>query len=450
LQSIQFLNLLACGEFKNRSVNLNSFPLDNYYDFSEKAKSYASCFNPCVILDSCQISAPLNKGKYKLLIGIGNGKVIEPSTQKLETLYRQWQADKCWLFGVIGFDVKNELEKLRSSNSTCFNWPELSFFAAQTIIQITWNDELFIEAENPSEVYKDILNSSATIEQAHEVKINSQLQADFDPQNHQFAINRIKEEIINGNVYELNLCSRFLYDNLEIENPAKLHAELLKVTPAPFSAYLCLGDKYVLSASPERYLSLNKGKLISQPIKGTRPRGSDQNSDGLLKADLETNIKDRAENVMIVDLVRNDLARVSVPGSVKVEELFGIYSYSHVHQMVSTVCSELEKGLSWFDALKATFPMGSMTGAPKIAALNWIDEFEFSNREWYSGALGYIDPEGNMDFNVLIRSIFYDDFQKKLAYYAGGAITIDSDAEDEYREMMVKAKGISTLLQKYL
>jgi para-aminobenzoate synthetase component 1 len=118
--------------------------------------------------------------------------------------------------------------------------------------------------------------------------------------------------------------------------------------------------------------------------------------------------------------------------------------------MVSTVCSELEKGLSWFDALKATFPMGSMTGAPKIAALNWIDEFEFSNREWYSGALGYIDPEGNMDFNVLIRSIFYDDFQKKLAYYAGGAITIDSDAEDEYREMMVKAKGISTLLQKYL
>jgi para-aminobenzoate synthetase component 1 len=307
-----------------------------------------------------------------------------------------------------------------------------------------------LKLKNQAKVFKDILNSSATIEQAHEVKINSQLQADFEPQNHQFAINRIKEEIINGNVYELNLCSRFLYDNLEIENPAKLHAELLKVTPAPFSAYLCLGNKYVLSASPERYLSLNKGKLISQPIKGTRPRGSDQNSDGLLKADLETNIKDRAENVMIVDLVRNDLARVSVPGSVKVEELFGIYSYSHVHQMVSTVCSELEKGLSWFDALKATFPMGSMTGAPKIAALNWIDEFEFSNREWYSGALGYIDPEGNMDFNVLIRSIFYDDLQKKLAYYAGGAITIDSDAEDEYREMMVKAKGISTLLQKYL
>ena len=428
---------------------MNSFTFANYYDFSEKAKSYASHFNPCAILDSCEISAPVKKGKYKLLIGIGCRKVIEPSKQKLESLYKEWQADKCWLFGVIGFDIKNELEKLSSTNSTCFNWPELSFFAPQTIIHVSWDDELTIEAENPGEVYANILDTLPLSEQSNQINISSILQADFNDKNHHLAIKRIKEEIINGNVYELNLCSRFLYNSIDIENPKALHQELLKIAPAPFSAYLSIGHKYVLSASPERYLSLENKKLTSQPIKGTRPRGLNDVSDASLKADLQSNTKDRAENVMIVDLVRNDLARVSEPGSVQVEELFGIYSYSHVHQMVSTVGSQLENTLNWHDAIKASFPMGSMTGAPKISALHWIDEFEISNREWYSGALGYINPIGNMDFNVLIRTIFYDDLQKKLAYYAGGAITIDSEPEDEYNEMIVKAKAINTILNKY-
>lgn len=153
---------------------------------------------------------------------------------------------------------------------------------------------------------------------------------------------------------------------------------------------------------------------------------------------------------MIVDLVRNDMARVAMVGSVKVDELFGIYSYSHVHQMVSTVSSELDSANNWMHAVKTLFPMGSMTGAPKIAAMQFIEELELANREWYSGALGYIDPMGNVDFNVLIRSIFYDSLQNKLAYYSGGAITIDSDTDEEYKEMMIKAKAIDSLIKKYL
>ena len=166
--------------------------------------------------------------------------------------------------------------------------------------------------------------------------------------------------------------------------------------------------------------------------------------------DLESNLKDRAENVMIVDLVRNDMARIAKAGSVKVEELFGLYSYSHVHQLVSTVSSLLSENNTWCDAIKATFPMGSMTGAPKIASMKWIEKFEMSNREWYSGGFGYIDPNGNMDFNVLIRSIFYDSHIQKLAYYAGGAITIDSECEQEYHEMIVKAEAMNYLLTKHI
>ena len=186
--------------------------------------------------------------------------------------------------------------------------------------------------------------------------------------------------------------------------------------------------------------------MVSQPIKGTRPRHSIPLEDLKLYDDLKNNTKDRAENVMIVDLVRNDLSKVSQTGTVKVEELFGIYSYSHVHQMVSTVCSNIEHGKNWMDVIQSTFPMGSMTGTPKIAAMKWIEAIEKSSREWYSGALGYVNPEGDMDFNVLIRSVFYDSELERLAWYAGGAITIDSDPIEEYLEMMVKAKAIHSMI----
>lgn len=429
---------------------MESIYLNNYKEFSVKAKLFASQFHPCAILDSCEIKPQLNKGLYKLVIGIGGDEIHVSNAKKLDSLYSSWEINKSWIFGVLGYNLKNEIEKLSSLNNTCFGWPDLSFFIPNTIITVNWNDELTIEGIDADLVF-DLINSYNSKENLiNAISCSSDLLSDLNKDNHKDKVNKIKEEILNGNVYELNLCSRFLYENISVANAYQMYNELTKISPAPFSAYFSVNNKFVLSASPERFLTKNNHTLISQPIKGTRPRGKTNLEDETFKKDLTLHKKDQAENVMIVDLVRNDMARVAMVGSVKVDELFGIYSYSHVHQMVSTVSSELDSANNWMDAVKALFPMGSMTGAPKIAAMQLIEELELANREWYSGALGYIDPMGNVDFNVLIRSIFYDSLQNKLAYYSGGAITIDSDTDEEYNEMMVKAKAIDSLIKKYL
>jgi len=425
---------------------MDAIYLNNYPEFALKAKLYASKLDPCVILDSCGISPQLNKGNYKLVIGFGGTNIITPSSNKIDSLYNEWHQNKRWMFGVIGYDVKNEIENLSSLNNKCFNWPELLFFIPEVIITVNWKDQLSIVGRNASELFNEISSIKVERSKSNSYPTLARLIQDLWPDEHKEKVNAIKEEITNGNVYEMNLCSRFLYNDMVVEDPYKLYSDLIQISPSPFSAYFKANNYHVGSASPERYLTKKNNALTSQPIKGTRPRSKDIHTDELLKSQLYSDKKDRAENVMIVDLVRNDLGRVSVPGSVVVEELFGIYTYSHVHQMVSTISSQLDPQYSWRDVLKATFPMGSMTGAPKIAAMQWIEKFELSAREWYSGALGYIDPDGNMDFSVLIRSIFYDSDSRKLAYFAGGAITIDSDPAEEYEEMMVKAKAINSLL----
>ncbi len=428
---------------------MNSVYLHNYSDFSIKAKEYASQFNPCAILDSCDIQPQCNKGVYKLIIGWGGSQLESKNNGNLEYLFSNWEQKGVWLLGILGYNLKNEIENLSSLNHSCFNWPTVGFFIPEIVITITWENLLTVHGATLDEVMELITSTPNKNKLKNSITKNSDLLSDFHETNHHDTLKEIKEQIRNGNVYELNLCSRFLYNKFELENPYPLFEELIKVSPSPFSAYFALDNRFVLSASPERYLAKIDDTLVSQPIKGTRPRGADIEKDNFIKSELENSKKDRAENVMIVDLVRNDMARVAKAGSVNVEELFGIYTYSHVHQMVSTITSKLENTTTWKDIIHATFPMGSMTGAPKIAAMKWIEHFELSNREWFSGALGYIDPHGNMDFNVLIRTMFYDSALKKFAYYAGGAITIDSDTEEEYQEMLLKAKAIDDLLHKY-
>lgn len=428
---------------------LNLFPIDNYIEFSEKAKQFASGFNPCVILDSCQISPQRDERKYKLVLGFGGAHIFEPKSDKLNELFKLWEKKPSWMFGVLGYNLKNEFENLESKNIEHFGWPDISFFIPETILTIDWNNQLTIYGNDPESVLNSILTCQFQSNTSSPLLINSELHCDFKKIEHENTIELIKEEIRNGNVYELNLCSGFVFNNSTMTDPYAVFKELTELSPTPFSAYLKLANKTVISASPERYLLKNHSHLVSQPIKGTRPRGQSVTDDQKFKEDLINNAKDRAENVMIVDLVRNDLAHVSVPGKVCVDELFGIYSYSHVHQMVSTISAQIEDKFVWSDAIRYSFPMGSMTGTPKISAMRWIEKFEISNREWYSGALGYIDPEGNFDFNVLIRSLFYDSEKQTLAYFAGGAITIDSDPEDEFNEMMIKAKAIQTILKKY-
>jgi para-aminobenzoate synthetase component 1 len=196
----------------------------------------------------------------------------------------------------------------------------------------------------------------------------------------------------------------------------------------------------LLCASPERFIHRSGSKLISQPIKGTAKRGSTEQSDELSKNHLATSEKEKAENVMIVDLVRNDLSKFAVKGTVLVDELFGVYTFPRVHQMISTVSCEIKKAVTFTQILRSAFPMGSMTGAPKVSAMNIIEEFENFKRGLFSGTVGYIQPDGDFDFNVVIRSILYDSESRTIAIPAGGAITNKSIPEEEFDEMVLKLR----------
>ncbi len=261
-------------------------------------------------------------------------------------------------------------------------------------------------------------------------------------------VEQVKELIAAGTVYELNLCMEFVAENVEL-NPLAVFKILNKNSAAPFAALYKYENKWVICASPERFLKKTGNSILSQPIKGTAPRGANETEDLQLASELQQNIKERAENVMIVDLVRNDFAKSCKPGTVQVPDLFGVYSFNTVHQMISTVTGEMRDNCTPSEALKNAYPMGSMTGAPKIKALEIIDELEVSPRGIYSGSIGYLDENGNFDFNVVIRTLVYDADAKTLSYHVGSAITYDSDPELEYQECMLKGNALLKALADF-
>lgn len=258
-------------------------------------------------------------------------------------------------------------------------------------------------------------------------------------------VNFLKSQIQYGNIYEINFCQN-LKANYELDfDSLSLYHYLYEQNPTPFSFYFDSVDWALCSSSPERYLKKVDSKLISQPIKGTTRRGANIEQDEKLKVQLINDPKERSENVMIVDLVRNDLSKIAKKASVKVEELCGLYSYPTVHQLISTVSCELETTTTFSDIIKATFPMGSMTGAPKISAINLAEDNEGFTREAYSGSFGYIDSNGDFDLNVIIRTLVINKKQKEISCSVGGAITIHSDAEKEYEECRIKVGKIINL-----
>jgi para-aminobenzoate synthetase component 1 len=230
-------------------------------------------------------------------------------------------------------------------------------------------------------------------------------------------------------------------------DPLTLYKRLSEASPNPFSCYYRINHSYLLCASPERYITRKGNRLMSQPIKGTSARiKEDAGADDAAKKALYASAKDRSENVMVVDLVRNDLSRICKEGTVQVDELYGIYTYPQVHQMISTISGEQKDGVSFWEILQATFPMGSMTGAPKIRVMELIEQYELSRRGLFSGAVGYMAPNGDFDFNVVIRSIFYNESNSHLSYQVGGGITWYSHPEEEYEECMLKALAIKAVL----
>ena len=379
-------------------------------------------------------------GAYDCLVAWGKKDLLaiqesKGAFAKLEDFLKQYSKE--WAFGYLGYDLKNDLEDLKSSNTHWSKFPESYFFIPEHIVLFKGNKLTCSQGIDP----KSFIN---TVNQyAEQTKDFSTpiLHPATSKSTYLSTVQKIKDHILEGDIYEMNYCVEFTVSQLD-RPVSDLFIDLNNRAKAPFSAFLKIKNQCILSVSPERYLKKTGNKLVSQPIKGTAPRHKDDALDKISKEQLKKSEKDQAENVMIVDLVRNDLAKVSNTGSVQVDELFGIYPFNTVYQMISTISSDLKEGYSSLDAIKASFPMGSMTGAPKHRSMQLIDKYENSKRGVYSGAIGYFDPNGDFDFNVVIRSLLLDKEQQKASFSVGGAIVYDSSPEGEYEECLVKAKAL--------
>jgi para-aminobenzoate synthetase component 1 len=408
--------------------------------FKQKALLWANQFETCCCFDSNEYTDPYSK--YDFLLAAGARHQLNTNTgNAFQSLKDFYESNKGWLFGILGYDLKNELEELSSSQEDQLAFPDLFFFVPDYLLAVI-NGRVEVLTGTPG-ILQHIADFSP--ETTYESNI-PEIKAKMDKTTYLDKVEELKAHIFRGDIYEVSFCQEFFAENASID-PYEVYLNLNKLSPTPFSGFFKTADKYILSASPERFLCKRGDQLFSQPIKGTAKRSTDNDEDELIRYRLKNDGKERAENVMIVDLVRNDLTKSAAPGSVKVEELFGIYSFPQVHQMISTVSCTLQYGLHPVDAIKNTFPMGSMTGAPKLRAMELIEETESSRRGAYSGAIGYFDPEGDFDFNVVIRSILYNDTRKYLSFQVGGAITWLCSAEAEYEECMLKASAIVKTLK---
>jgi para-aminobenzoate synthetase component I len=422
----------------------NFFSVNHADELHIRALHWAGQFPVCCLLNNNNISYP--NQPFPVMIGAGAiSSISENAGSAFQSLKEYYSSSKDFLFGYFGYDLKNEIEKLRSDRNDRLGFPDLFFFRPSHLL-IFEDDQLIIEStDDPEMIFGQIKNFKIPPEDPD--KFHAAITEKISRAEYLQTVERIKKHLLEGDIYEMNYCMEFFAEKTIID-PVATYFRLNKISPMPFSSYLKFEDKHLICASPERFLKKENSKLISQPIKGTRKRSPDEKEDAHLKKELAESKKEIAENMMIVDLVRNDLARSSVPGSVKVEELFGIYSFAQVHQMISTVSSEKKEGLHFIDAIKNAFPMGSMTGAPKISAMRLIGEYEQSRRGLFSGALGYIDPNENFDFNVVIRSLLYNSTTEYLSFQAGSAITYDSVPEQEYEECLLKAAAIKKVLTK--
>ncbi|MFT7101236.1 MAG: para-aminobenzoate synthetase component 1 [Bacteroidia bacterium] len=403
--------------------------------FKHLCYAYSQNFKHSCILDSCQLNTGVHGGNYEFLAAYGAEEIYTSYVGFQNAIQQKGN----WLFGVLGYDVKNHIENLSSKNDTIIDTTETLFFVPQIVVAIDKGGNLL---ELKGKVSDDIWESTIENTQHNVASSYSPISKEIYLQK----ISQIHELIREGNVYELNYCVPFTHSFTSF-SPLFFHQQLIKKSPVPMAAYLRADHLHLCGASMERFLLKKGNKLISQPIKGTIRKGDNPQEDQRLIQELENSEKDKAENVMIVDLVRNDLNRICERRSVHVPELFGIYSYLQVHQMISTVEGTVAHDKTLLNILEATFPMGSMTGAPKIAAMQQIEQLENFKRGWYSGAVGYITPDQDFDFNVVIRTVLCNTKSKTLNYNAGGAITIDSVADSEWKEVKLKTKAITSILK---
>lgn len=426
---------------------IKKFPFSLTEDSKKQFLFWAQQFNEVVWLDSNKHSQ--NYGTYQAILAVDAFTSLKTDTYNAFNKLKEYQENTAdWIFGYLSYDLKNDVERLSSNNFDGLNFPELYFFQPKKIFLFS-EENLEVHYLNmcADEIEEDLKTISVIIYIPQEIDPSKAVDilARTSKYTYNQKVTEMLEHIKRGDIYEANLCKEF-YSEVSQIDPLATFLHLNEISEPPFSVFMRLEELFALSASPERYIKRSGNNIISQPIKGTAKRLPNKEDDLKMAQQLAADPKERSENIMITDLVRNDLSRFAEKGSVLVEELCAIYTFEQVHQMISTVSCKVSPTFSSVEILRNTFPMGSMTGAPKISAMKIIEEIEDAKRGLYSGAIGYFSPNNDFDFNVVIRSILYNSEKEYVSFSVGSAITINSIPENEYEECLLKAKAMLEVL----
>ncbi len=433
----------------------HTFSVSNIDIFKTNLLAWAQQFEEIIWLDSNTKEFNQNYSNFDAILAVDAENKLQCDCKNAFEKLKSFQANtKDYIFGYLGYDLKNDIENLYSNNFDGLDFSDLYFFQAKKLFFINGNtliiSYLNAYSNEMDNDYKKIcdFNNSITFPlkaESNDLKIKQRI----SKERYYLKIQQILNHIHRGDIYEVNFCQEFYAENKNI-NPFDVYQKLNTISSPPFATFLKIHDKFLLSASPERFVKKQGTKIVSQPIKGTARRLPDLIEDNNLAYQLSQDPKERAENIMIVDLVRNDLSKTAIKGSVKVIDLCKVYSFKQVHHLISTVVSKVDEKTNSVDIIKSLFPMGSMTGAPKISAMEIIEELEETKRGLYSGAVGYFTPNGDFDFNVVIRSILYNESNKYISFIVGGAITAQSKIENEYDECLTKAEAMKKALNNNL
>ena len=426
---------------------VQKIPLLDSSKFAKQLLVWAQSYKTFFWLDSNQY--PQKYTSYDKVLAVDViSELKSDSANAFNKLDTYQQEKKDYLFGYLSYDLKNDTENLESKNHDGLGFPDLYFFQPKKLFFIhKYFVELRYEADFENEIDRDIKKILSVRLTNNQVGTNIKIKQRVPEKEYYHKIDKIQQHINRGDSYEINFCMEY-YAEDSLINPLVVYNRLNAISKPPFASFFRNKEHYLISASPERFVRKEGQKLISQPIKGTIKRGMNPIEDKKLIEQLKNDPKERSENIMIVDLVRNDLSKTATKASVKVEELCEVYSFKQVHQLISTVTSIVKNEVSPVHIIKSMFPMGSMTGAPKISTMKIIENLEESKRGLYSGSVGYFTPKDDFDFSVVIRSILYNAQKKYVSYSVGGAITAKSNPVNEYKECKLKANAMRDVLTK--
>jgi para-aminobenzoate synthetase component 1 len=428
---------------KNKQV----FLIDNPSSFKVQLLHWSNQFEVCTFLDNHAYNS--SYGALDCIAAAGPLAFISLDQVNAIAVNEFIQTHSGeWIFAHFNYEYHRITKPNTKVNLTGF--PLAYLYTPAVVIELTENKvTIQTDSDHPQQVFDQVSSFKLPVTDANNEALTTSITPFISKASYLENIHKILALIRRGDFYEINYCQAFEVEHLSA-HPVNVYANLTDISPTPFACFYKNSSDYLLCASPERYLQKKGNQLISQPIKGTIKRNVENDADDKLQVEaLKNSSKDKSENVMVVDLVRNDLSRICEQGSVEVSELFGIYSFPQVHQMISTITGKLASNTLFSEILEATFPMGSMTGAPKKSVMETIDALEPTKRGLYSGTVGYLNPAGDFDFNVVIRSIFYNSDTKKASYGVGGGITIYSDPEKEYEECLLKAAAIKKVVSNH-